>query len=257
MEYFVVGIVAFFASLLSFFSGFGLGTLLMPAFAFFLPVDEAISLTAVVHFLNNIIKFLLTRKEVDKAVFLQFGIPAIPAAFFGAYLLIYLSDMQQSISLNLSGYELAITPVNAIIGSLLVIFAVADLNKRMKSLSIKKKRLWIGGLLSGFFGGLSGHQGALRSLFLINSGLTKEGFVATSIAIALLVDIIRMSLYTTNYLKSGLQEHFSILLVAFLTAFAGAVGGRILLTKITIKSIRILVAILLVLIGIGLLLGII
>ena len=257
MEYFIVGIVAFFASLLSFFSGFGLGTLLMPAFALFLPIDEAISLTAVVHFLNNIVKFLLTRKEVNKSVFVRFGVPAIPAAFLGAYLLIYLSDMQQSFSLTIMGHPLIITPVNMIIGSLLVFFAVVDLSKRMQSLTVKKDWLWVGGLLSGFFGGLSGHQGAFRSLFLINSGLTKEGFVATSIAIALIVDIIRMSLYATNYLKTGLDEHFSILLVAFLTAFAGAIGGRILLKKVTIHSIRILVAILLVIIGLGLLLGII
>jgi acyl-CoA reductase-like NAD-dependent aldehyde dehydrogenase len=39
----------------------------------------------------------------------------------------------------------------------------------------------VGGLLSGFFGGLSGHQGALRSVFLLRAGLTKESFIATGV----------------------------------------------------------------------------
>lgn len=37
----------------------------------------------------------------------------------------------------------------------------------------------LGGLLSGFFGGLSGNQGALRSAFLLKAGLSKEAFIAT------------------------------------------------------------------------------
>ena len=42
-----------------------------------------------------------------------------------------------------------------------------------------------GGLLSGFLGGLSGHQGALRSAFLIKCGLSKEVFIASGVVIAL------------------------------------------------------------------------
>ena len=45
---------ALLASGLTFFSGFGLGTLLLPAFAPFFPVDRAIALTAAVHFLNGL-----------------------------------------------------------------------------------------------------------------------------------------------------------------------------------------------------------
>ena len=53
LTYFVVCGVALLASGLTFFSGFGLGTLLLPAFALFVPVDRAIAVTAIVHFLNG------------------------------------------------------------------------------------------------------------------------------------------------------------------------------------------------------------
>jgi len=257
MEYLIIGIVAFLASLLSFFSGFGLGTLLMPAFVLFFPVDIAISLTAIVHFLNNIVKFLLTGNKVNKQVFFRFGLSAIPAAFAGAFLLVYLSGIQQDFSFDFLGHTLNIIPVNMVIGIVLIIFAWMDLSKRLKHLSIPKNRLWIGGLLSGFFGGLSGHQGALRSAFLINFGLSKEQFVATGIAIALVVDLVRMTTYASNYIRSGITDHVAILLVAIIAAFSGAIGGKLLLKKITIQAIRTIVAILLMVIGLGLISGII
>ena len=59
MEYIVVPVVALFASGLTLFSGFGLGTLLLPAFVLFFPADVAIALTALVHFLNNLFKLYL------------------------------------------------------------------------------------------------------------------------------------------------------------------------------------------------------
>ena len=43
----IVGLVAFVASALTFVSGFGLGTLLMPVFAVFMPVERAVALTGV------------------------------------------------------------------------------------------------------------------------------------------------------------------------------------------------------------------
>lgn len=53
----------------------------------------------------------------------------------------------------------------------------------------------IGGVLSGFFGGLSGQQGAFRSAFLLHAGLDPQRFIATNAAIATLVDITRLVVY--------------------------------------------------------------
>jgi len=257
MEYLLVGFVAFFASLLSFFSGFGLGTLLMPVFVLFFPVDIAISLTAIVHFLNNIVKLLLTGRKIDKYVYIRFGLTAIPAAFLGALLLIFLMDSQRSFSYEIFNHPFTLIPVNVVIGSILILFAILDLSNAFKRYKFDKSKLWIGGLLSGFFGGLSGHQGALRSAFLINFGLSKESFIATGIAIALTVDLVRMTTYASKFVMAGFSDHISILLVAIIGAFTGAILGRILLKKVTIQFIRNIVAILLVVIGFGLISGLI
>ena len=59
MSYVVVCGVALMVSGLTLFSGFGLGTLLMPTFALFFPVEVAVAATAVVHLANNVFKLFL------------------------------------------------------------------------------------------------------------------------------------------------------------------------------------------------------
>ncbi len=54
MSYLIICGTALIVSGLTLFSGFGLGTLLMPAFALFFPVEVAVEATAVVHLANNI-----------------------------------------------------------------------------------------------------------------------------------------------------------------------------------------------------------
>jgi uncharacterized membrane protein YfcA len=47
VEFIIIPAVALLASLLAFFSGFGLGTILLPAFTIFFPVNIAVALTAI------------------------------------------------------------------------------------------------------------------------------------------------------------------------------------------------------------------
>ena len=154
--------VAFFASILTFFSGFGLGTILLPVFAVFFPIELAIALTGIVHFCNNIFKLFLVGKSAHLKTLLYFGIPAVIFAFIGAYLLVNITDLPSWYTYTLFERTLEITPVKLIIAIILIIFAIIELLPFFDRLVFKKKHLPFGGMLSGFFGGLSGHQGALR-----------------------------------------------------------------------------------------------
>ena len=71
-------VTAFFASLLTLFSGFGLGTILMPVVAVFFPVTTAVAMTAFVHLLNSLFKLTTLWKYIDWRVTARFGI-AVPA----------------------------------------------------------------------------------------------------------------------------------------------------------------------------------
>jgi len=92
MEILIVATAAFLAAGLTLFSGFGLGTLLMPVVAIFVDADVAIGITAIVHCANNLFKLGLLGKQANIEVILKFGIPAILAALGGAILLSWLSS---------------------------------------------------------------------------------------------------------------------------------------------------------------------
>jgi len=255
MEYIVIGLVAFLASILPFFSGFGLGTILTPAFILFFPVDLSIALTGVVHFLNNLFKLYLVGKAADKSILLRFGIPAVLAAFVGAWLLLLISDLPALFSYEIGGNHFVVSPLKFVIAILLIIFSLLDLLPFKEEIDIKQKHLPYGGLLSGFFGGISGHQGALRSAFLIKAGLSKTGFIATSVVISSFIDFTRISVYATRFISTGLQENLPLLATSTLSAFAGAYLGNKLLKKITLPFVQKLVAIMLLLIAVSLGLG--
>lgn len=251
MEIIIIGIAAFFTAILTFFSGFGLGTILTPVFVFFFPVEVAIALTGVVHFTNNLFKIILVGKSADKTVLLRFGIPAIVLAFVGAWLLLRITELPTLYAYELWGSIFEITFVKLIIAILLIIFSVLEISPSFKKIQFGKDKLILGGALSGFFGGLTGIQGALRSAFLIKSGLSKEAYIGTGVVIASLVDFTRLTVYATRFASAQLQENIPLLLAATLSAIAGAWFGKKMLKKITLRGIQILVGVMLILISLA------
>lgn len=252
MEFFIICISAVVASFLTLFSGFGLGTLLMPVFAIFFPVNVAIALTAIVHLFNNLFKLALLGKYANRTIVFRFGLPAIGATFLGAWTLLYLSELRHLVTYQIAGHSFQITPVKLIVSILMVFFALLELIPRFEKISFEKKYLPLGGVMSGFFGGLSGHQGALRSAFLIKAGLSKEGFIGTGVVIACIVDITRISIYSSQLLFTGISDNSILLLAAVISAFIGAFIGNRLVKKITMRVIQIIVSVMLFGIALGL-----
>lgn len=247
-------LVAFLASSLTFFSGFGLGTLLLPAFAVFYPIEQAVALTAVVHLLNSLFKLLLVGRHADRHAVIRFGLPAIAAALAGAWVLLQLADVAPLARYGLFDREFFITPVKFTVGSLLLLFAMAELLPRFREMTFAPKYLPLGGALSGFFGGLSGMQGALRSAFLAKCGLTKEAFIATGVVVACLIDVTRLGMYGRLFGDTAALD-YSVLAAAVSAAFAGAWLGNRYLKKATLSAIQTLVAILLFVVAVALILG--
>lgn len=260
MEYIVVCLVAVLVSALTLFSGFGLGTVLMPAFALFFSVPIAIAATAVVHLANNIFKVFLVGRKADWAVVLRFAIPGAIAAFIGAALLNLFAHLTPLYTYQLFGREHDITVIKLVIGILIIGFALFELLPRFRRLSFDRKYLPLGGLLSGFFGGLSGNQGALRSAFLIKTGMEKEAFIGTGTVSAVIVDVARMLVYGLSFYTSQVEDlagTWALVLAATLAAFLGAFVGKRMLKKITLGVIQLIVGIMLIMIGLGMTSGLI
>lgn len=256
-EYITICLFALLGSGLTFFSGFGLGTILVPVFALFFPLEIAISLTAIVHFLNNLFKLFLVGKNASRRIVIRFGLPAIVAAFIGAYILTFISEMQPLFSYSVFNKTADITIIKITIGTLLAFFALFDLIPSLSKLNFNQKYIPLGGFLSGFFGGLSGNQGALRSAFLIRANLSKEQFIATGVVIAVLIDISRLTIYSSDIVKQQHRLDYWLLLLATLSAFLGAFLGNRLLKKITIHALQRFIGIVLLIFSALLIAGIV
>lgn len=257
MDIFLISVIAMLASFMTFMSGFGLGTLLLPVFALYFPLQIAIAMTAAVHLMNNIFKTFLMKKHIDWKIFLVFGLPSIIFAFLGAMMLNELLKLDIEISYSLFQMKLITSPIKITIASVIIFFAIFDLVPRLHNMTFEKKYLPLGGALSGFFGGLSGHQGAIRSTFLIKANLTKEVYIATGIFIAVFVDIARITIYGTGRVTNGIGQNWEMLVAAIVAAFVGSVIGKFYLKKVTIKFVRILLGIFLILVSIAIGTGII
>lgn len=249
MMYLIVCITTLLASSLTLVSGFGLGTILMPVFAFFFTVETAIAMTAIVHMANNLFKLVVLGRNADRSILINFAFPAIISAFIGAWLLTYFSELPIITSYVIGQREFQVTVVKSTIGILMIGFALVELLPRFEKIKFDKKWLPLGGVISGFFGGLSGHQGAFRSAFLSKAGLDKDTFIATGIAIAVLIDLTRTFVYIRHIITIGKETNWNLIYAAIIAAFIGVLVGSRMVEKMTLRFVQIIVGVMLIFIG--------
>jgi len=260
MDFLIIGLTAFFASGLTLYSGFGLGTVLLPAFAIFFPVEVAVAATGAVHLLNNLFKGTLLRRQADWKTVAWFGLPAIPAAVAGAWLLGQLGSTSRQFVWTAFGRDFGPTAAGITIGALMIIFAILELQPWFQRLAAPPKLMPLGGIITGFIGGLTGQQGAFRSMFLLKSGLEPTRFIATGVLIAVLVDLSRLPIYAATFGADGLalgNRGWALVGVGTLCAFTGAYLGVRYFKKATIGIVRALVATMMLVIGAAIVAGVI
>jgi uncharacterized membrane protein YfcA len=236
IDYAIFLIASYLAAAGATIAGFGSSALLIPvAFSFF-DLRTAIFLVACFHLFNNLFKIRLFWDKIDFRTFCFFGIPSICFAFGGAALIALLP------------LEL----ISKILAVFLIVYAVYSLFK--PKLAIKKSQ-WtamLGGSLSGFFAGLIGLGGAIRSSFLVAFNLPKEVYVATSAMIAVVIDFTRIPTYIFTGSVQPSSELFLIPLL-IVSAYFGVRLGKVLLSRINQLTFRRIVSIALLLVGLKLL----
>jgi hypothetical protein len=255
----LIALSAFAASFVSFYSGFGLGTALTAVFCLFYPAEIAITISAIVHLLNNLYKFYLMRSHLQLAPAVPFLIAAVPSAMLGAWLLQYWAWMDKHVTYDLFSFHFSPKGTSFSLGIVLILFAFTEGILKVRYLRQSGTPvLFAGGLISGFVGGLTGNQGALRSFFLIHVIPDKKTFVATGVAIALFLDISRIPFYRKNLpMPESGQIFYSHLLLAVMFALAGAWLGKKSLIKSGVNYIQTIFQFALFILGMALVTGIV
>ena len=182
-------------------------------------------------------RFWLIRRHVDRRVLVTFGITSAAGGLAGALLHVWFKSA-------VLGY---------ILGGLLVFAGLSGLTGLAARMRFGRRTGWVAGALSGVFGGLVGNQGGVRSAARMGFDVSKEGFVATATAIALLVDFFRMPVYVATQWRD-LLEAWPIILLAAAGVLAGTVFGQPLLRRIPERTFRTVVSGIILALGIAMLL---
>ncbi len=227
-----ISVAAFAVATLVLMSGFGLSTTLTPLLALAYPVHIAVMLVAIVHFSNSLVRLALFFRHADWGVVARFGILSIAGALVGA----------------LSQAWIGPAPLKIALGAVLVFFGSVELIPRLGGLRIPRRFAPVGGIVSGFLCGLTGNQGAIRSAYLLNYGLSKEAFIGTGTILASLIDATRIPIYVARD-GGELREAWPTLVAVVLSAWAGTLVGRRLLPYVSLARFRQVVGAAVVVIG--------
>src|SRR5215813_13421151 len=229
----VVFLASVLAGAVAAISGFGIGSLFTLLLAARYGTKLAVAIVSIPHLVATAARLVRLREHVDKRVFINFGILSAAGGLLGALL-------------NLR----ANSPVLSIVFGCLLLFAgISGLTRMADRMRFGRRMAWTAGALSGFFGGLVGNQGGIRSAALLGFNIQKEALVATATAIALIVDGARMPIYLAVETR-GILDAWPVLAVAIAGVLLGTFWGVRVLRRIPDRIFRKLLSALILALGI-------
>ena len=214
-ELLLVAIGSFLAAALTVPAGFGLSTILTPLVLLLMGPHEAVAVVAVVHGAHNAGKFAALRESVDFEAFRRYGVWLVLGAILGAVL----------------QNEVPQKPLLALIGAFLVSLPLLSMSEGWTGYRIPEANDSLGGFGSGFMGGLTGHQGALRAMFLTRRLPDKMTYAATASVLALCVDLSRVPVYLL-FRYDEISQHAALTLVLVISALIGVRVGKTWLERL-------------------------
>lgn len=231
--------IAVLAGMVAAIAGFGIGSLVTPALALSVGTKTAVVLVAVPHAVATALRLWRLRSAVDRRVLIRFGLPSAAGGLLGA----------------LAATALSSPWLAVVLGGLLVFSGLSELTGLAARLRLEGPASTAAGVLSGVFGGLVGNQGGIRAAALLRSGLSRDAIVATATATAILVDAARLPIYLAS---SGAEivRHGGTVAALTMAVVVGTLIGVPVLGRLPEAQFRRVLAVLLVLLGVGLVVGV-
>ena len=159
--------------------GFGIGSILTPLLATSVGMSTAVAAVTIPHAIATAVRCWRLRASIDRGVLLRFGLLSAAGGLAGA----------------LAYSRLGSAALTHVLGALLLLTAAAQLTGWAERWRPQGALVSLLGLASGFFGGVAGNQGGLRSAALASFRLSAAALVATGTAAGLMVDAARTPVY--------------------------------------------------------------
>ncbi|MDP9362375.1 MAG: sulfite exporter TauE/SafE family protein [Acidobacteriota bacterium] len=228
----LIAIAAFFAGAVSAVAGFGIGSILTPLLGLTIGVKLAVAGAAIPHFIGNALRLWTLRDRVDRQVLKTFGLMSAAGALAGA--LLHAAAAAQALKI-----------VFAIVLIIVGMFGITEWSDHLR---FGRRGVWLAGGVSGLLGGLVGNQGGIRAAAMLALDVRKDVFVATAVAIALIVDGARLPVYAFSTGRELLTV-WPLIAGASVAVILGTFLGKTLLGRVPESIFRRLVAALLIALG--------
>lgn len=230
----LLALAAMAGGLVASIAGFGVGSILTPLLAMKLGMKVAVAAVAIPHVVATAVRFWALRKQLDRRVFWTFGVTSAVGGLIGAVLHIWVASRALSILLAVL---LMFTGLTGLLGI---------------TLKFGRKTAWAAGGLSGMLGGLVGNQGGIRAGAMLGFDVPKEAFVATSTAVGLFIDGMRVPVYLYSDGRA-LLAIWPLIAIATVAVVIGTLAGRKVLGRISESVFKRVVSVLILVLGISML----
>ncbi len=231
--YFLILLTSIFAGSVASIAGFGIGSFLTPVMNFQASTSLAIVGVSIAHFFGTALRFWKWRRFVNKKVLFSFGITSAVGGLLGAIGHHYFTNAWLTITF----------------GGLLIFAGISGLTGFANRMRFSGYMAWIAGAFSGFFGGLVGNQGGIRSAAMFGFHLTGKEFIATATGIALAVDIARMPVYVASQ-SAQIITIWPLILIATVGVMIGTEIGVWIFQRIPEAIFKKIISAMILIIGI-------
>lgn len=231
----VVAIIATIAGAVAATTGFGIGSILTPVLALQFDARAAVAIVSVPHFAASVVRFATLWRQADRRAVVLFGSFSVVGSLAGALLGVSMRGPAEGV-------------VSIAMAVLLMLGGLSALAAPHEGIHFGAKTAALAGGVSGFFGGLVGSQGPVRSAALLAFNISKESFVATAMALAIAVDLARIPVYVTVH-QDAMTQAWKTILLATAGVLAGTLGGNRILHAVPVVPFRRMVACLVFVLG--------
>lgn len=191
------------------------GFLMSAAIAPLIGVKPIVPVISVALLISHTTRALLNLKDFDREAFLIVAIPAFPC-------IILIATLYGSMS----------APLIAILLGLVILMSVPMRHwAKSQQIKVHKAGLAGAGTAYGILGGFAVGPGMLLVPFMLGYGLSKEAFVATMAAIALMTNILRVGVFGSTDIFMG--GYFMLGVLVGLATIPGNWFGRTVLRRMS------------------------
>ena len=223
-------VITFTGGVISSTFGMGGSFLIIPLSVLFIPVKKVIALVTVFYLVSDITKFVVFKKYVDWKLVNLIWLGAVPGVLVGAFGMVFIPAKT----------------VEKILGIVVLLYVMDTFFGLTRKIKISNLTVVISGLVYGLLAGMVGSGGGtIKAAVFLHLGLRKERFVGSMALSAILINLIKIVIFSRYSLISG--SDLPVIGLLIIVAVIAALTGKSFVRKISpVVFEKVIMAILLI-----------